>query len=227
MQPKERHAFAKKLGTVVMGLVESRDEAHPGFVSMIATGAAFEGWLAFETRVALERIKSDLGLDERFWIGNEYRKVDLGILQLAVDRATTEDEWWAAVEFKLVYNNKNWKAQCDGIWDDLIPPGGSKKAALKIDPLVRFAFVTVIRAEYTPPSPYQRRADLEERWGMEMKAYLFQESLPDANRVESLWRSSEIPLKDRWLRDPPRVPHTLRFEILSRTEADAKQPRRA
>ncbi len=221
---KNRKAFARNLGMLAEELIQSRERDEPGFISLIATGAAFEGWLAFEMRVALEkkRHRKKFGLPSRFWIANEYRKVDLGILEYADDKQEGDDKWWAAIEFKLIYNNKNWTSQCDGVWDDLIPPAGSKKAAIEAD---RLALVTVVRGEYCYKNPHQRRADLDVGWRDALDSYLLQTDTAHRDRIEVLWPGTLFPVTGRWLRDPPRAPHSLQFLVLGPTEAEIKRSR--
>ncbi len=197
----------KDLATQVGRLLEEHlraEEERRVAVSRVATGAAFEGWLAIETRLQMELHRDRLGLHgestdrhgqkvDRFWICNEYNKVDLGILDYEEDL----DRWIAAFEFKLVTNNKNWKKKCDEVWDDLYPKRGSKKA--KIKPAKgRFALVAVMGKVFREAGPYSWRTDLDQ-WETELWEYMLPSKGQWAGEVERVWKSGRFGLQDRWL----------------------------
>ncbi|MBL8918125.1 MAG: hypothetical protein JNJ54_04620 [Myxococcaceae bacterium] len=137
-----------------------------GVVSQLAAGAAFEAWLAFEARLVMEHSRARFGLDRRRdgaesrpWLVNERRKVDLFIGE--------DDGCLIPIEFKLVFNNKNWATQVEGIAADLMPAKGSKKAGLK-PMLGRVAIVGLVGKTYGDSTGYPgMRADLT-RWEAEV-----------------------------------------------------------
>lgn len=156
-----RDQFAAALGPIVQGIIDARHQQEPAhFLSSLIMGASFEGWLSFETRFALERSRSRLGLEEpRYWIGNEGEKVDLGIIEYDDDRHTGEDRWLAAVEFKVIYNNKDWESQVRGILADLFPaPHGRAGKANVVGPERQLAVVAVVHANVAD-NKYQRQSD--------------------------------------------------------------------
>lgn len=199
---QSRDDFAKRVGALLQDHLAGQEAAR-GAVSLLAGGAAFELWLAFETRLILEVNRERLGLDEqcdhngrrvpRYWIGNEYHKVDLGITDVWTD------EWVAALEFKLIHNNKNWKHQVDGVWRDLFPDPGTPKATLKPS-LGRLAVVGVVGKVYWEPGYPAQKPDLA-AWQREMWAYLMPpEGEPYAGSVQCLWEGRAFPIRgDRWL----------------------------
>lgn len=95
-------------------------------ISTLAAGAAFEGWLAFETRLLVERNREELGLGgfaksgPRFWTANEYRNIDFYVGDVIHDAPVL------ALEFKLIHNNKNWSKKADEVWGDLFPARARK-----------------------------------------------------------------------------------------------------
>jgi len=119
--------------------LETREKAN-GTVSLLASGGAFEQWLSFESRVVLESHRQLLGLDDEVWSANEHHKVDLSVWRGKERRPL------AAIEFKLIHNNKNWKAQADRVWEDLFPAARSQKS--KLNPRLRAALVCVIGKVY-------------------------------------------------------------------------------
>ena len=112
----------------------------------LSTGASFEQWFAFESRVALERQRKRLAqIDTRLleqtksvivgtevdkiYFDNESGKVDLIVGMVGVD----EDEYFhpvdgdsLAFEFKLIHNNKNWRGRCESLWNDILAPPRGK-----------------------------------------------------------------------------------------------------
>jgi hypothetical protein len=93
-------------------------------VSRVATGAALEGWLAIEPRLELEVHREPVGPGgtwadargepvDRYWIGNEYQKVDLSIYDYV------DDCWDAAFERRE--DLPAWERQ---LWAYLLPAKG-------------------------------------------------------------------------------------------------------
>jgi hypothetical protein len=213
--------LAIRVGTLLEEHLRAEEERRMA-VSRVATGAAFEGWLAIETRLQMESHRSRLGLHgestdrhgqnvDRFWICNEYSKVDLGILEYQ----DSFDRWIAAFEFKLVTNNKNWKKKCDGIWADLYPKRGTKKA--KINPLKgRFALVAVMGKVFRDAGPYSWRTDLKE-WEDEMWEYTLPTSGRWAGEVARVWKSGRFALQDCWL-SAEHPGHFVELHALARTD---------
>lgn len=144
-------SFGEQLGPIVHGIVKTRHEAERDhFLNSMIVGASFEGWLSFETRFALEKARSRFGLDHpRFWIGNEYKKVDLGIVEYDDEHYNGPERWLAAIEFKVIYNNKNWEAQVNGILADLFPREHARegKAAI-VGPDRQLAVVAMVQGNY-------------------------------------------------------------------------------
>src|SRR5262245_47671367 len=119
---RDRDRLAIEIGSRLQAHLLERD-GRDQCLSVITTGASFEGWLSFETRLLLERARRELELPvEHFWIGNEYKKIDLGIVHYDDVTRWTREAWLAAIELKLVYNNKNWRERCNSAWADLFPP---------------------------------------------------------------------------------------------------------
>jgi hypothetical protein len=176
-------------------------EANRSALSRLAAGAAFEAWLSFETRLLMEQHRGALGLDEqivdrhgervhRFFITNEYRKVDLGIL----DVREHEGRWDLAIEFKIVHNNKNWRQKCDEVWADLLPVAGTVKS--EIQPARgRYAIVAVVGKVYRDPGPYGWRSDLA-AWEREAWDYMLPNSGEYAGRVTRVCSSQRFPISD-------------------------------
>lgn len=186
--------LAPALGHLVDGLLAAR-AARPGFVRELLAGAAFEMWLSFETRFALADRAGwhQLGLDaletdgRHLWIGNEYGKVDLGLVTYADAGFLTDERWVLAVEFKVVYNNKNFEDQLAAIAADLRPTR-STKAAIG----ARLAVVSVVRFD-NPDNRYQRAADRAMTWDHM------------ADRVGELGRLHHVTPATARLADPPRA----------------------
>lgn len=177
---------------------------------LVAITGSVEGWLRAEA--ALEAFDGGFGTIRR--VEAERNRWDL-LLHRANNRTT-------AVEFKLIYNNKNWVSQCNGVWDDLLPPAGSKKAAIEAD---RLALVTIVRGEYKHKNPHQRRADREVGWRDALDSYLLQTNTAHRNRIEVLWSGNPIAVTGRRLLERPQVPHSMQFLVLGPTEAEIKRSR--
>jgi hypothetical protein len=222
--------FAKRLGGMVDAHLRAR-EKQKGTVSLLATGAAFESWLSFEARLLLERERTRLGLtSDHCWIGNEYKKVDLGIIQYDDTRTWAHERWFAAIEFKMVYNNKNWKSQCDAAWNDLFPPARTAKQGLKFAPDGgRIAFIVIVRREYADGDPYQRKNDRRPAWHAEVKKYMLRPGGPykrDAARLQE-WEGRRIRLKSNMLsKDGPGRPknYLQLWTIVSPRSSDVTTP---
>jgi hypothetical protein len=144
-------------------------ETESGVVSRVGVSSAFEGWLAVEARLAMQtRLASADPSDRKAWtVSTEYpSKTDLSVYGAG-------GELVSAFEFKLVYNNKNWKTACDAVWRDLFPPRGSAKAALT----PRFAVVTSIFMQFDEEAkkayPGQDADDGPDGWRQRMRKYLY------------------------------------------------------
>lgn len=216
-------AVDKKFGSEVGNLLEQHlraEEEKRVAVSRVATGSAFEGWLSIETRLLLEANRERLNLAgtrkdkqhevDHFWICNEHKKVDLGVIEWGEE----EDDWVAAFEFKLVTNNKNWRRKVDEIWDDLYPRHGSKKANIR-PKRGRFAFVAVMGKVFRDPGPYSWQNDLD-AWEQDLWDYMLPTKGPWKGEVERVWKSQErFPLRDCWL--APNYNHFLELHMFART----------
>ncbi|MBL9016743.1 MAG: hypothetical protein JNL83_21325 [Myxococcales bacterium] len=180
--------FGEQLGPIVHGIVRARHEAERDhFLTSMIVGASFEGWLSFETRFALEKARPRFGLDHpRFWIGNEYKKVDLGIVEYDDEHYNDPERWLAAIEFKVIYNNKNWEAQVNGVLADLFPKkhGREDKAAI-VGPDRQLAVVAMVQGNF-PSNKYQRELDRDPSWESRVR-----EALGLAANVQELSSSPE------------------------------------
>jgi hypothetical protein len=212
------------LGIAIGRMLEehlAEQEASRRAVSRMATGAAFEGWLAFETRLQMEVHRDRLHLNgdhqdshgheiDRYWIGNEYNKVDLGVLDYDADI----DNWVLALEFKLITNNKNWRKKCDDVWADLDPKRHSKKGKIK-PRLGRFAMVAMMGKVFREAGPYSWRKDIK-AWEGELWEYMLPTSGPEKGKVHQVWKSRRFELQDRWLSAESNA-HFLELHLLART----------
>ncbi len=204
--------FMTATGTLLQKHLDEQESSR-GAVSMLAEGASFEMWLSFETRMLMETHRPELGLDEqieidgrrvhKYWIGNEYKKVNL-----AVTDAETGG-WVAALELKLIYNNKNWKKQCDSIVADLVPAEGTEKHQLKPS-LGRVALVGVVGKRYRhADSGYLQPQIHLDSWEGELFDYL----LPKTGGT--LWRSRRYPIAEGdWLASREQVPHFFQLHAI-------------
>lgn len=173
-----------------------------GDLSLLAAGAAFEAWLAFEARILLERHRNHLGIAAMHWTANEYRKVDLGVWE-------GSDTIDVAMEFKLIHNNKNWRSKADEAWGDLFPDAASTKAALK--PRLRGALVCVVGKVYDDPSAYPgQRSDLN-AWEADLWRHLL--SADPAGQAERAWTGTRFPIRDPSL-SPSRTDHFVQLHLL-------------
>ncbi len=183
----DRDSIGRLIGSTVHEIVKRRGDHAPSFLPSLLMGASFEGWLAFETRFALEEKREPLEMrPPRFWIGNEYKKVDLGLIEYATERHTSNDQWIAAVEFKVIYNNKNWESQVDGIHADLFPLLHDRdgKAAI-CGPEHQLAVVAIVTAN-VDGNRYQRPADTAPGWADGVSRKLI-----GGGKVLELYRSPE------------------------------------
>lgn len=168
----------------------------------LAAGAAFEQWFSFEARLALQADRARLGLsDERYWFANEYRKIDLYI----GDRVQG-DRCHAAIEFKLIYNNKNWMTQCDRIWGDLYPARG-KKAQVVAEASHLISVAVVVGKTYPEEVNYPSRERDISAWRQKMEDYLLPKGGWRGDTVERGWRSTERFLPEA----PPCLANDSRF----------------
>ncbi len=183
-------------------LVEREKTDHA--VSVLAGGAAFELWLAFEARILVEspQGRKRLGLEgeakdpsfpERFWTGNEVEKFDL-----YVGDCDDPEDCALAVEFKLVHNNKNWQSKVDEVWADLFREPGSAKHRHRSKVRGIVALVGKTYATHTEEYPGQR-SDLA-AWEKEVWAWA--EASYEGARMERRWSGTRIKLDrnaSRWL----------------------------
>ena len=181
-------------------------------LSMLAAGGAFEQWISFEARLVLEKNRNDLGIDDAFWTANEYKKVDLGVWE---DWTTLH----TAIEFKLIHNNKNWRAKVNSLWGDLFPAARSSKD--RLGPCLRVSVVGVVGKVYQDDEAYPgQRPDLED-WEREMWSY----ALPSKGRyselVRRVWSSRRFEIRDPSL-DPSRHDHFVQFHLLAPNTAPAE-----
>lgn len=198
--------FVPILGDAMQGHLDQH-EATRRAISRLASGAAFEAWLSFEMRLMLEARRTEFGLDDRCFIANEYRKVDLSI--------TTEEDWLLCVEFKLIHNNKNWRTQCASVVKDLWPRPGTPKH--EIEPMIgRLAALVVVGKVYRDPRGYPgQRGDLE-AWESEMWSHLLREEA----QIDRVWRSQRLLITgERLLVEDPGVKHFCEVHLLARATA--------
>jgi len=171
-------------------------------VDLLASGAAFEAWLAFEARLLAEGARNELGLAEltkdphgapvpRYWMANEYCKIDFYIGDVRDNAAVL------ALEFKLIHNNKNWKHKSDEVWADLFPMRGTK---VEIAPrLGRLAVVGVIGKVYRDPTRYPGQVEALAEWEREVEAHLLPEPGREGRRAVRTWSGQRFELSDPWL----------------------------
>jgi len=173
-------------------------------VSLLASGAAFEAWLAFEMRLLAENNRGQLELDDvishngarvpRYFICNEQMKVDFSVID-AVDSAVE-----LAIEFKLIHNNKNWKHQADAVWNDLFPTRESKASTLPRRG--RFALVGVVGLVYEDPKEWSYAGQIGdiEKWLHDLDDYLLPANGFADRIVERPWAGTKLAVLDPYLR---------------------------
>lgn len=182
-----------KFGELLDEELDRREEAGRD-LSTLAVGASFEHWLNFEARLVLEKNRSAPSIRESWWTANEEQKVDLGVW-------SPPDELQVAIELKLVHNNKNWKAQVDRAWADLLPAAGTPKARLR--PAVRAVVLGVVGKTYLPEFarfyPGQR-ANLED-WEKALWAYAVppEDDPAYGSKVERAWSGRRHALRSKEL----------------------------
>jgi len=187
-------------------------EAESRLVSKLAAGSAFEAWLSFETRLLAEENRELLGLSghvnwpggdaiHRYYFANEYRKVDLYIGDLGSDGSDGSDAGCvAAVEFKLVYNNKNWKSQADGIWVDLFPSPETREIKAGLNPLVsRAAIVAFVGKSYRDNSDYPVVPGAFADWESNVDGYLLGEEGWEGKHIDRQWSGRRFSVRNEWL----------------------------
>ena len=172
-------------------------------LSLLVGGAAFEAWLAFETRLITERRRSELGLEAelddggnpvpRYMICNERKKVDFSIIDLK------DSELELALEFKLIHNNKNWKSKAGEVWADVFPGDGNKAAMRPRSG--RYAVVGIVGLVYREPGDSYpgQVSDLKE-WEEKLDDYLLPDDGYEGNKLTRLWSGKRFPVEDPWLR---------------------------
>ncbi|WP_147448743.1 hypothetical protein [Corallococcus terminator] len=168
-----------------------RQEQERDALSILASGAAFEAWLAFEARLALESSPGVLPVD-RFSVENERGKSDVYIS----DWKTGSDTCHALIEFKLVYNNKNWGTQVQSVFNDLYPTRTEKRLLSPTVP--RVALVGLIGKLYLEGGRYPGpRHDIKE-WEREVFTAL---EGGRGHGAELVWSGRRMALQHEWL-DP-------------------------
>jgi hypothetical protein len=213
MEAGDMKDLAKKICTRLDEHLAEQQHARNA-VSTLAAGAAFEGWLAFETRLLVERSREDLGLGgfaetsgkpvPRFWMANEYCKIDFYIGDVLHDVPVL------AFEFKLIHNNKNWSTKADEVWGDLFP-SRAKKAEL-VPQQARFGVVGVIGKVYRESRRYPGQyADLL-RWERELDAHLLPLDGWNGKRAVRIWCGQRFQIDDHWLHDGPQ--HFFQLHLL-------------
>lgn len=173
-----------------------RQLASRGVVSELASGAAFEIWLAVETRLCFECIRGELGVSNSLWTANEYpAKIDLSIN----DGTNVE----VALEFKLIYNNKNWRSQVTAAHGELSPLPGTPKAEWTAHSS-RWAVVGLIGKVYQPGygEGYAGPVRNIGTWERDVLAALS----PPGGGIQQAWAGRRHPVNHRWL-----DPQTLNF----------------
>ena len=191
-----------KLVTAIAQMLEQELERRRSRLWLLAEGAAFEAWLGFETRLLIEERRAALNLDaqrtkkngrtvNQFWVANEYRKVDL----LVGDRRHETLPFLFGIEFKLIHNNKNWKAQVRRVWRDLDAARPEKTA---LSP--RFGWYALVahvgkvyRDDAGVDYPGQAR-DLV-AWSAQVQAELCPPGHREGQRVKSIWSGRRIPIR--------------------------------
>ena len=159
-----------------------------GDVSVLAAGGAFEPWLSFESRILLERHASALGVGKNWWTANEHKKVDLSVWD-------ETDVLRVAIEFKLAHNNKNWRHEADGVWEDLFPTN-KRKAALR--PGQRASIVMVVGKVYDDPRNNDYPGQIYDltAWEADFWSYLLQSTGEYAGKTRRAWIGHRFPIKD-------------------------------
>lgn len=204
------------IAAVILRLTETHLRARErdgGVVSTVALGSSFEGWLAVEVRLAIEQGLGELAQvigapREDIWTATEWpQKVDLSV--------GTTSEPLIAVEMKVVHNNKNDEAQCDAVWDDLLPHRAAKKR------LVRpMAIVATVWKRYAAPMPWYSKSRRDEHeakeWRQSVREYLHCADGWLGHRGRPLGSPIEFPLIPRSVYDlMPGAKHSLAIEMLT------------
>ena len=183
-------------------------EAERGLVSRLVAGGAFEAWLSFEARLLAEENRESLQLEgrlarwrggdaiSRYYFANEYHKVDLFIGELNSSEPHA-DICIAAIEFKLIHNNKNWKKQADGVWVDLFP-SREVKAALR-PKLGRAALVGFVAKRHREGVNYPVVRSTFGDWETEVREYLLGDDGWDGRYIDRVWSGRRFPVTDDWL----------------------------
>lgn len=186
-------------------------------VSMLGTGAAFEAWLSFEARLMLMERPGNFGIGgyyrtadgaqyNQYAALNEWRKVDLSIInneEFDADPPACE----CLIEFKMVYNNKNWRTQVASCRSDLYPTS-KRKAALN-PARGRFAVAVVVGKVYREPERYTQWPDLA-LWSRELESDLLRTTGP--RRIHRRRRGTAIPISSSLLTDDST--HFVRLDLL-------------
>ena len=182
-------AFIAKLGPRLDHHLR-QEERQRHALSLVAAGAAFESWLAFETRLVVEENRKLLGLAgsirgshgiDRYEIRNEYRKIDLSVW----DNADSSGRCRTALELKLIHNNKNWPAKVDAVHRDLDLGEETVKGKLEVDQ--RFALVAIVFKVYRKGVRYPGQERDWEDW----KRRLWARLTPRGGRVKRVWHGGE------------------------------------
>jgi hypothetical protein len=210
--------FGRRLGSCIQKHMTGRSAA----LRRLAAGAAFETWFAFESRLAVEDAREALGLDapgdyqgqavKRYWTANEYRKVDLYV-------GDVRGNCLAAIEFKLIHNNKNWGAKCEEVWADLYPTGRSRKEELAACARHLVAVpIMVFKCYWHQDGSYPGQEDNEQTWRKATMEHLLQGSGKHPGKVDSMFASERFsPLVDEYLADAPTS--YVEFRVLVRAAA--------
>lgn len=188
-------------------------------VTRVGFGGGFEGWLATEARLAIEsrrrQIARTLAVDPgAFFTANEYpNKTDLSIW--AGGRPV------AALEFKIAYNNKNWKSQCDSVWNDLFPTRTAKRAWAGR----RFAVVASVWKQYEDSAYYpgQDAKDGPSGWRERLRSYLYWKDGWYGNHVALVAGPSKIRFAARFPGAVADAGHGLELEILAARPSDKER----
>lgn len=159
-----------------------------GVLPELCSGAAFEGWLAFEARLCFEEMREQLGVADSLWTANEYPyKTDLSIYD--------GDEILAALEFKLIYNNKNWRTQLRGVQSDLHPARHTRKARIPKD--ARWGIVGLVGKLYQKGYGAGYRQPVPHLQSWEEKVW--ERLLPDGGDIQEVWIGKRHEIAHRWL----------------------------
>ena len=230
--------FGKTLGAVLDAHFSSR----PGVLEAVAAGAAFEQWFALEARLAIEAARPALGLDEkvpyanhevwRYWTANEYKKVDLYIADSlggdgeAEEGGNSASPCLAAIEFKLIHNNKNWPSKCQQVLTDLYPtrrkpprpnktkaknkkkPKHTAREKIQLKPALGwFSVPVLIGKTYWDPSIYYPGSGFDS-----IKEWLGAVDHRLASATKELWRTPKVRTVEGEYQEPP---SHLSFRVLS------------